>query len=345
MMLVLGAPVEGLEALVAGARARMEAERVEVDVTVMRDVRAAVEAHRPHAVVLPVWRDAAAAEADPDRAFRLSSEAAINLVAAALEFRARPCLLSVADVFGLPGGPFRPPDPPQPVSQLAEAAARAELFATRASKGSAMVVRSGPWIEALEVALRAGAPLPRGVRVSPIRARDLGLALVQWLEAERTGILHAATPGPGVEVEELARRLGANLGVGRPRFEPDTLWAPSAVLDPSEPPLPAWDRPEAEVASPASATAPAERSVEGETASPAVRMDGVEPYVLQLQPGTPWLLPKPGILRVEEGKAVLERPDAEDTVVQAGDARALTQGRLLPVSFFRAAFSAGVPPR
>ncbi|MGF1511987.1 MAG: sugar nucleotide-binding protein [Myxococcota bacterium] len=339
MILILSSPVAGLEAVTAGCKSAAEAEQVEVEITSMRDVREVVARFRPRAVILAAWRDAENAERDPDRAFRISSEAAINMAAAALEFDAVPCYLSVADVFGAAGGPFGVQDEASPMAPFAEAAFRGEVFVSRASRGRALVVRSGPWVEGMQEDVRDGRAFPRSSRISPIRAFDLGVALVGWLDAKRTGVVHASSDGPGVWAEDLVRRLAAELAAP-PMVSDQVEWAPSAVLRPTDPPLPPFDRTPLKWTARDQPTAGSpEPAATASGAETAVRLDELCVRVVELQPGAPWRVPAPGIVRVEEGKLLFECTGQPDQVLAKGDMAAVRAGRLLPVTTVRLAFS------
>ena len=327
MILVLQFPEA--EALVQGLAGGGPAEVVEVAVTDMRAVRAAVQARRPEAVVLSAWRDAAGAEADPDRAFRVSAEAAINLAAAALEFACRPVFLSVADVFGQVGGPFDVSDPPQPSAIFAEAALRGERFLRTASRGQGLVVRSGPWIESIEAALRAGERAPTRSKVTPVRLGDLGRALRGWLGD--AGLVHAATAGPAVDVAALYRTVAEWHGLTVRVSSSESALALTPRLSPSTEPLPAWDRPEG-TETPACSVAPGPvepRGAEEAEEAEVLSAFGVRSELRRLDPGEAWSLPEPGQLWVLEGKVLVEGED--DLVLGVGPGRSLGGGTVRPV--------------
>lgn len=317
MIIVLESPNAGLEAL---ARGLGDAEVVPVDITDMRSVRSVVERERPSAVVSTVWRDWRAAEADPEAAFRYDGEAAINMAAAALEFQAAACLLSVADVFGQGGGPFDESVTPQPGSEYAEAARRAEVFFLRAMRDQGLVVRSGPWFETIAHELQHDTVVPAGVRVQPVGAEALGRFVAGLLEARTRGIAHAVPAHgdrPAVEVyRETAQRMGR--GVGPP--SPDTPLAPAALLS---------SRTHVAVEEVAAEGAPTGDAGEGPSAggdeTVVARLDeaellhheGAAGSAVELELG-----PAGATLWLRAGKGVVERADRDDVVL--GPRRAMT---------------------
>jgi len=322
MILVLQFPES--EALLRGIQREGAAAVESVDVTDMRAVRAVVEARRPEAVVLSAWRDAAGAEADPDRAFRVSAEAAINLAAAALEFECRPVYLSVADVFGQVGGPFDVSDVPEPSAIFAEAALRGERFLGTASRGRGLVVRSGPWVESVEAALRAGELAPTRSKVTPIRLEDLGAALRRWMG--EPGLVHAASKGPAVDVAALYRTVAEWHGLTARISPSESDLALTPRLSPSSEPLPPWDRTETSTpAAPPQTPAPEEKRTEG-----VVLEDfGLRSELRRLAPGEAWPLSAPGHLWVLEGKVLVE--GQEDVILGVGLGRGLAAGTVRPV--------------
>jgi len=227
VIIVLKSPNAGLDAL---ARGLGDALVVDVDITDMRSVRSVVAEHRPSAVVSSVWRDHRAAECDPEAAFRYDGEAAINLAAAALEFGATACLLSVADVFGVGSGPFDEDAAPAPASEYADAARRAEVFFIRAMRSRGLVVRSGPWIESIEAEIRAGSAWPGGVRIQPVSAESVGRFVAKLLQDQVVGTAHAVPPAAAREASEVYAEVASRLGAAASALDPDSPLAPSAVL-------------------------------------------------------------------------------------------------------------------
>ena len=322
MIIVLESPNAGLDSL---ARGLGDAEVVSVDITDMRSVRAVVQSKRPTAVVSTVWRDWRAAEADPEAAFRYDGEAAINMAAAALEFEASACLLSVADVFGQGGGPFDESVTPQPGSEYAEAARRAEVFFLRAMRDQGLVVRSGPWFETVAHELQHDPIVPGGVRIQPIGAEALGRFVAQLLEAETRGIAHAVPAHggrPAVEVyRETAQRMGRGLGPPNP----DTPLAPAALLS-SQTHAPveevaAGDAPPDEAVARAAPGAPEGGDPEAVVAQlddvELAHHEGAAGHAVELEVG-----PAGATLWLRAGKGVVERADRDDVVL--GPRRAMT---------------------
>ncbi|MEM6370166.1 MAG: sugar nucleotide-binding protein [Myxococcota bacterium] len=326
-----------VEAMVRGLAKEGPAEAVEVDITDMRAVRAVVEARRPQAVVLAAWRDAESAEADPDRAFRVSAEAAINLAAASLEFDCRPVYLSVADVFGQVGGPFDVSESPEPSAIFAEAALRGERFLQTASRGRGLVVRSGPWVEAVEAQLRAGLRAPTRSKVSPVRADDLGEALRGW--CVEPGLVHAASEGPSVDVAALYRTVGGWHGLPVRVSASESALALTPRLAPSKSMLPAWDRDEdrpTEASSSAASTPALVGPKAPSSQSEALEALGVHSEPRSLSPGEAWALPGPGQLWVLAGKVLVE--GGVDCILAEGQGGAFRAGTVRPVTQSRVLF-------
>lgn len=189
----------------------------ETDPTSMRDVRAAVVAHRPRAVLYRPPLDGRA-EANPEWAFSLAAEAPIGVVAAGLELDAKPILLSDPMVFGGAGGPWLADDVPEPGGVLAESLRRGEVFFSRAAQGRGLLVRAGPilstGLEEEERRLALGWTPTEGRKVTPVSDHALGQALRAWLESDATGVVHLA--GPEIREPELWARLAAAIGVEAP---------------------------------------------------------------------------------------------------------------------------------
>lgn len=177
----------------------------------MRELRAVVAQHRPQVVVLAEsWDDRSACQADPDRAYRENAEAAISLAAAALEFAARPVLLSTAEVYGQGPGPWSEADPPEPESAYASAMLRAEQFLARAAKHALIVRVSEIYGDGVfEEVERLGAGLGSSPSelVSPISAYELGRAVSALIDAEATGVFHGALPGPPASRAEVDQKI------------------------------------------------------------------------------------------------------------------------------------------
>lgn len=335
MIIVLDSPNAGLDAL---ARGLGGAEIVEVDITDMRSVRAAVQSKRPSAVVSTVWRDWRAAEADPEAAFRYDGEAAINMAAAALEFQASACLLSVADVFGQGGGPFDESTTPQPASEFAEAARRAEVFFSRAMRDQGLVVRSGPWFETIAHELQHEPVVPGGVRIQPIGAEALGRFVAGLLASGVRGVAHAVPAHgdrPAVEVyREAAQRMGRALSPPAP----DTPLAPAAIL--RSPSHAAVHEVAADAATGDPAASSAAGATDGDGDDVVARHGGAELRRYEGSAGTAVALelgPPGATLWLRAGKGVVERADRDDAVL--GSRRAMTvdgpgELRFAPVTDF-----------
>lgn len=234
MILVLRSPNAGLDAL---ARGLVDAKVVDVDIADMRSVRGVVAQHRPTAVISTVWRDHRGAEADPEAAFRYDGEAAINMAAAALEFDAAACLLSVADVFGSGVGPFDEGATPHPASEYADAARRAEVFFSRAMREKGLIVRSGLWLETVEAEVQAGAPWPGGAQVQVLSAEALGRFVASLIESGTTGVVHAVPASAARAASEVYREAASRLGSPPAPVDPESALAPAAILASRHPPI------------------------------------------------------------------------------------------------------------
>jgi len=315
VILILKSPNAGLDAL---ARGLPEARLVEVDVTDMRGVRAVVEAHRPDAVVSTVWRDARRAEADPEAAFRYDGEAAINLAAAALEFGASACWISVADVFGHGGGPFDEDAAPTPGSEHGDAARRAEVFFARAMRERGLVVRSGPWRETIAEELREGRTAPAGAWVQTVEAEALGRFIAGLLERGVTGTAHAVPAEPAQPAEAVYAAVARELGLPEPVAAPIEGHPPpprlSSRLHPPLDPVAAAGPPSAEAEAEAEPGTPADSSEIARHAGTVLRRHvGAAGQVVAIDAGggrsSLWL---------RTGKGVVERADADDELLGSG---------------------------
>lgn len=177
----------------------------------MRDLRAAVARHKPKVVILAEsYDDPAACEQDPDRAYRENAEAAISLAAAALEFTARPVLVSTAEVYGQGPGPWSEADLPEPNSNYANSMLRAEQFLARASKLALIVRCSAIYGDGLEdevERLQSGQGSSSSELLSPISAFELGRAITGLLQAEQTGVVHVVAGGPPASRAEVDQKI------------------------------------------------------------------------------------------------------------------------------------------
>lgn len=192
----------------------------------MRDLRAAVARHKPTVVILAEsYDDAAACDQDPDRAYRENAEAAISLAAAALEFGARPVLLSTAEVYGQGPGPWSEADVPEPSSNFANSMLRAEQFLARASKLALIARCSAIYGDGLleEVErLQAGQGSSSAELLSPISAFELGRAITALVGAEQTGVVHVVAGGPPASRAEVDQKILEWTGL-----QPGVLRSPS----------------------------------------------------------------------------------------------------------------------
>ncbi|MBK6684087.1 MAG: sugar nucleotide-binding protein [Deltaproteobacteria bacterium] len=177
----------------------------------MRDLRAAVARHKPKVVILAEsYDDPAACDQDPDRAYRENAEAAISLAAAALEFMARPVLVSTAEVYGQGPGPWSEADPPEPNSNYANSMLRAEQFLARASKLALIVRCSAIYGDGLQdevERLQGGQGSSSSELLSPISAFELGRAITGLLQAEQTGVVHVVAGGPPASRAEVDQKI------------------------------------------------------------------------------------------------------------------------------------------
>jgi dTDP-4-dehydrorhamnose reductase/mannose-6-phosphate isomerase-like protein (cupin superfamily) len=181
------------------------------DLSSMRAVRAAVDRTRPTAVVVAsALDDAERCESDPDRAFRENAENLIHVAAAAMEFAARPVLVSTAEVFGGRGGPWSESDEPSPLSTCARTRLQGEEFLVRAAK-DALIVRTGPVVSAAHAEIEPA----DDEWVSPIAPFDLGRAIAVLIAAGARGVFHAATRDEPVTRAAYTDEIRAALGLPR----------------------------------------------------------------------------------------------------------------------------------
>ena len=186
----------------------------DIDATNMRAVRSAVEERRPKAVLhMSFLDDAAACEANPDRAFLHNAESVINLAAATLEFEAIPVIWSPAHV--LAGAGHRgEDDAPQAISTWTESRIRGEVFLRRAAPRG-LVLRSGPLLSKglvseatrLESGVMVGSAL-----VQPVLASWLGHVLHAALVAQLHGVLHVRGAGPTRPEHEVWAEIAGRVG-------------------------------------------------------------------------------------------------------------------------------------
>ncbi len=183
----------------------------EVEVTDRKQVRTAVEQHRPEAILMGGLDDRALCEVDPDLGFRYNVEAGINAAMAALEFSSIPVLLSSAELFEGSGGPFSEGDEPLAVSEWARQRRQGEIYLQRAAS-IGLILRSGPlveyWQNYLQGAGKAQKPLQER-QLSPLGAEDFARALKVLLEEKVSGIVHLNGPASPVSETDFFAALGA----------------------------------------------------------------------------------------------------------------------------------------
>lgn len=182
----------------------------------MRQTRAAVAELRPRAAVM---LQAAATAKDPEAAFRVNTEAPMNLAMAALEFGVTPVLRVPS---GVAAGLRRPPaefDPIPGLSPAADSLLRGERFLLRASP-QALILRCGPILDPAEVRarLRQGVVASPDRLVCPLSVDQLAQALSRALARGLRGHLHPLSEAqPPISELALWQELAAAYGDPAPR--------------------------------------------------------------------------------------------------------------------------------
>ncbi|MEL7367515.1 MAG: sugar nucleotide-binding protein [Myxococcota bacterium] len=324
----------------------------DVDVTDMRAVRAVVAERRPQAVLhMAFLDDAAACEADVDRAFLHNAESVINLVAATMEFKAVPCIWSPAQILGRSGDEN---EVPQPTSNWMESRIKGEVFLQRAAP-MGLIVRSGPLIcgdlavnkERLQRGLTVGT-----AKVQPVLATWLGQVVNAALQAEMTGVLHVPTAGPAMSEQDVWCRIADVVDIPRSHLHVDTAAGAGAAILRSHRDLkldvpPPWTSVLETTAEPDSGDLSSAKAAAVETLSVPASVDAAskaatDPEVVSEVPAVwawvfdagetkTWSVPSAVLCRAVVGKLFVEVGD-EDHVLKGQKALHLTAGAAVRVT-------------
>jgi dTDP-4-dehydrorhamnose reductase len=231
----------------------------ELDISDAAAMRAAVQAHRPHAVVnAAAFTQVDKAETERERAFAVNAQGAENAARAALDVGARVVHVSTDYVFdGRSGLPYKPGDAPNPQTVYGASKLEGERRVLAATGGHAVIVRTA-WVYAshgqnfARTMLRLMGERPE-VRVvadqlgTPTWAKGLARALWTVLEKpEIEGILHWTAAGTAswydfaMAIREEALALGLPLRatavtpIRTDEYPAAAPRPPCAVLDKSE---------------------------------------------------------------------------------------------------------------
>lgn len=190
-----------------------------LDITDANAVKAALDAHRPAAVIhCGAWTNVDACESDPDRAFLVNEAGTRNVVEAAHAVGAYVVALSTDYVFdGTKTEPYDEGDEPNPLSVYGRSKLAGEGIADATVRTSWV---RGPLIEWI---LTTKDPLRfvTDQTSNPTIASDLATKL-RWFVAQRpTGIWHVTNQG-AVTAYEFARAVLEAGGADPNRVEPIT---------------------------------------------------------------------------------------------------------------------------
>jgi dTDP-4-dehydrorhamnose reductase len=203
--------------------------RAQLDVTDRQAVHAAVQAHRPRAIVhAAAWTAVDAAESEPEAAHTLNATATGHVAEAAAEVGARLCTFSTDYVFdGTKPTPYVETDAPNPQSVYG----RTKLAGEAAAGPEALVLRTS-WVSGLhgsnmvKTILRLAGEHERltfvdDQRGHPTFADDLAAKTIDLLDTDLRGIAHVTNHG-AVSWYEFARAVLEAAGDDPDRVDPIT---------------------------------------------------------------------------------------------------------------------------
>lgn len=203
--------------------------RADLDVTRAADVRSAVTAARPDWVChLAAYTDVDGCESHLDQALRVNGEGAGHAAAAAREAGAAVLAISTDYVFaGDDPRPRREDDPVGPVSAYGRSKLAGEQ-AVRAANPCHLIVRTAwlygrggkNFVDTIRARALAGTPLAvvDDQHGAPTWTEDLAQALVELMEGNITGTIHATNAGECTWHEfarEICAQVGARVEVAR----------------------------------------------------------------------------------------------------------------------------------
>ena len=243
--------------------------RKELDVTDSQQVNAAMEQHRPDAVINTAARcDVDACETDTQRAYEVNAVGARSVAEAAQNAGARLVHVSTDYVFsGEKGSPYVESDAPDPVNVYGTSKLAGEHF-VRDGCENHLVVRSsglfgvagsrekgGNFIETM-VSLSAERSELRGVSdqfLSPTYTLDLAAAIISLLETDVRGLVHVCNQGAcswlkwSTEIFRLLERQGTIEPVSMDEFGSNarrprhSALESEVLLQTGLAPLPPWE--------------------------------------------------------------------------------------------------------
>jgi dTDP-4-dehydrorhamnose reductase len=196
----------------------------DVDIRDVQKVREVVNAMRPDWIVLAAaYTDVDGCESNPDLAFSVNRDGAVNVAHAAKETGARLLFLSSDYVFdGRKTSPYETDDPRNPQSVYGRSKAEAELRLLDVMPGCCIARTS--WLFGTggkcfpDTILKLAASRPaldvvNDQRGCPTYAADLAAAIVQLCGADASGIVHATNSGDCTWFE-FAREIVRGSGLG-----------------------------------------------------------------------------------------------------------------------------------
>jgi dTDP-4-dehydrorhamnose reductase len=178
----------------------------DADIRDLQQVRRAVESSRPECIVLAAaYTDVDGCETNPDLAFQINREGAVNVAAAAKDIGSRLLFLSTDYVFdGTKTTPYEIDDPPNPATVYGRSKAEAEMAISRILP--AVCVLRTSWVFGTAgkcfpdtilklAAVRPEIDVVNDQRGSPTYARDLARAIIKLCRKRASGTFHATNSG------------------------------------------------------------------------------------------------------------------------------------------------------
>jgi dTDP-4-dehydrorhamnose reductase len=262
-IVVLGATgMLGTDVVAAAAREHevVGLSEQETDILDVAALEHAVEAHRPQAVVnCAAYTDVDGAEANEDTAMAVNAVGALNVAEAAAEVGATVVYPSTDYVFdGSKREPYVESDPVSPRSAYGRSKLEGEVATATVPRH--LIVRTAwlfgthgrNFVEAMFGAADRGLLKVVDDQVGcPTYTRHLAAAILRMLEADTTGIVHAAGAGQCSWYEfarEIFERAGIEVELSPcttaeyPRPAPRPAYSVLRSERPDAPRLPAWKR-------------------------------------------------------------------------------------------------------
>jgi dTDP-4-dehydrorhamnose reductase len=240
----------GTDLVDALTRAGVEAAPLghgEIEVAELDSVRAALAAHRPHAVLnTAAFHNMQQCEEEPERAFAVNAVGALNLARVAAELGMRNVYFSTDYVFdGAKGEPYDETDRPRPLNVYGASKLAGERLSEVYAPGSLVLRVSGLYgrvpcrhkgenFVTKMVELAGRLPEVRVVTdeiLTPTPTRAIAEKTVELLGTDATGLLHLTCEG-SCSWHEFARQIFTTLGLETPLLEATVADFPSPVERP-----------------------------------------------------------------------------------------------------------------